>query len=188
MESSWESTYRPLLEAASFAARAHRSQRRRDGETPYASHPFRVCLVVRDVFGIDDRPTLTTALLHDTVEDTTTDFDDIEEHFGTDVARWVAALSKDKRLQEPERERAYVAQLADAPWQVKVCKLADVFDNLMDAGKSRPEQRAKGFKNAHRYLDALKHNLPDQAKRPWHIVSELLATSEAGETGRAGGP
>src|SRR5579883_2187980 len=117
MSESWENTARPLLEAVAFAARAHQGQRRKDGETPYASHPFRVCLVVRDVFGIDDRQVLTAALLHDTVEDTTTDFDDIEERFGADVARWVAALSKDKRLQELEREQAYVAQLADAPWQ-----------------------------------------------------------------------
>ena len=187
MDSVWESNCRPLLEAASFAARAHRSQTRKDGDTPYASHPFRVCLVVRHVFGIDDRETLMAALLHDTVEDTTTDFDDIEEQFGADVARWVAALTKDKRLQEPEREKAFVAHLTYAPWQVKVGKLADVFDNLMDAAKTRPDQQAKTFKNAHRYLDALKHNLPDQAKRPWHIVSELLATVEAGETGRAGG-
>ncbi len=187
MSESWENTARPLLEAVSFAARAHQGQRRKDGETPYASHPFRVCLVVRDVFGIDDRQVLTAALLHDTVEDTTTDFDDIEEQFGADVARWVAALSKDKRLQEPEREKAYAAQLADAPWQVKVCKLGDIFDNLLDTGKTRPDQQTKTFKNAHRYLDALKHNLPDQAKRPWQIVSELLATVEAGETGRAGG-
>jgi guanosine-3',5'-bis(diphosphate) 3'-pyrophosphohydrolase len=187
MEGSWESTYRPLLEAASFAARAHQHQLRKDGETPYASHPFRVCLVVRDLFGVDDHQVLMAALLHDTVEDTKTDFDDIEEQFGADVARWVAMLSKDKRLQEPEREKAYTAQLTDAPWQVKVCKLGDIFDNLLDTGKTRPDQQAKTFKNAHRYLDALKHNLPDQAKRSWHIVSELLATVEAGETGRAGG-
>jgi guanosine-3',5'-bis(diphosphate) 3'-pyrophosphohydrolase len=187
MTESWESSARPLLEAASFAARAHRGQVRKDGETPYASHPFRVCLVVRDVFGIDDRQVLTAALLHDTVEDTTTDFDDIAARFGAEVARWVAALSKDKRLQEPEREQAYGAQLADAPWQVKVCKLADIFDNLLDTGKTKPDQQAKTFKNAHRYLDALQHQLPDQAKRPWHIVAELLAAVEAGETGRAGG-
>jgi guanosine-3',5'-bis(diphosphate) 3'-pyrophosphohydrolase len=43
-----------LLEAASFAARAHRAQVRKDGETPYVAHVFRVCLIVRHVFGIDD--------------------------------------------------------------------------------------------------------------------------------------
>ena len=78
-----------LFEAASFAARAHRHQVRKDGQTPYAAHPFRVCLVVQYVFRIDDPKVLTTALLHDTIEDTTTDYDDIAERFGADVARWV---------------------------------------------------------------------------------------------------
>ena len=49
-----ENTYRPLLEAVSFAARAHQGQMRKDGKTPYASHVFRVCLILRHVFGIDD--------------------------------------------------------------------------------------------------------------------------------------
>src|SRR6476660_6714705 len=90
--------HRSLLEAASFAARAHRHQLRKDGQTPYAAHPFRVCLIVRHVFGIDDPDTLTAALLHDTIEDTTTDFDDLEKQFGVKVAGWVAALTQDKRL------------------------------------------------------------------------------------------
>ena len=46
---------------------------RKDRATPYVSHVFRVCLVVRDVFGFDDSRMLITALLHDTIEDTTTD-------------------------------------------------------------------------------------------------------------------
>lgn len=187
MEGPGEKTYRPLLEAASFTARAHRDQLRKDGQTPYAAHPFRVCLVVRDVFGIDDRQVLTAALLHDTVEDTTTDYEDIEERFGAEMAGWVAALSKDKRLAEPEREAAYVSQLRQAAWQVKACKLADVFDNLLDVGTSQPGQQVKTFKNAHRYLDALRHNLPEQVRRSWEVVAELLATLEAGEIGRAGG-
>jgi (p)ppGpp synthase/HD superfamily hydrolase len=108
-----------LLEAAAFAARAHRGQLRKDGETPYVSHVFRVCLILDNVFDIRDRQVLMTALLHDTVEDTTTDFDDLEEKFGAEVAEWVACLSKDKRLPESEREKAYMKQLAKAPWQAR---------------------------------------------------------------------
>src|SRR5262245_58512747 len=93
---------RTLLEAVSFAARAHRHQVRKDGQTPYAAHPFRVCLIVRHVFGIDDPEYLTAALLHDTIEDTTTDFDDIQERFGPRVAGSVAALTKDMRLPEAD--------------------------------------------------------------------------------------
>jgi guanosine-3',5'-bis(diphosphate) 3'-pyrophosphohydrolase len=106
---------RPLLDAVAFASRAHRHQLRKDGQTPYASHVFRVCLILRHVFGIADEHILTAAVLHDTVEDTTTDYDDLNDRFGAEVAGWVGTLSKDKRLPEEEREAAYMAGLARAP-------------------------------------------------------------------------
>ena len=83
-----------VFAAAAFAAKAHRHQLRKDKETPYFSHPVRVCLVVRQVFGFDDPRMLASALLHDTIEDTTTDCDDLIKQFGPEVALWVAALSK----------------------------------------------------------------------------------------------
>src|SRR5207244_12460807 len=101
--------------------------------TPYASHVFRVCLIVRQVFGVDDASVLTAAALHDTIEDTTTDYDELKEEFGAEVAGWVADLSKDKRLPDAEREKAYETPLAKASRQVKVAKLAHVFDNLMES-------------------------------------------------------
>src|SRR5437588_5760542 len=122
MADSLEATHRPLLEAIAFAARAHQGQLRKDRQTPYASHVFRVCLVLRHVFGVEDPRCLQAAALHDTVEDTTTDFDDLQEHFGAEVADWVIILTKDKRLPEAEREQAYEEGLSRAPWQVKVCK------------------------------------------------------------------
>ena len=91
------------FEAAAFAARAHRHQTRKDNQTPYVSHVFRVCLVVRHTFGFNDPKMLAAALLHDTIEDTATDCDDIIDRFGPDVARWVAALTKDMRLPHDDR-------------------------------------------------------------------------------------
>jgi guanosine-3',5'-bis(diphosphate) 3'-pyrophosphohydrolase len=167
------------LESISFATRAHQGQLRKDGQTPYVSHIFRVCLIVRQVFGIEDESVLAAAVLHDTVEDTTTDFDDLQKEFGTEVAGWVADLSKDKRLPEPEREKAYETRLAQAPWQVKICKLADIFDNLMDSVHMPLDKRTKTIHNAHRYLTALQSNLPEIARRPWEKVSHLLTDMEA---------
>src|SRR5229473_1601342 len=93
-----DSLHTQLLEAVAFAARAHHGQFRKDRATPYVSHTFRVCLIARDLFGVDDPRVLAAAVLHDTVEDTTTDHDDLSERFGPEVAAWVASLSKDKRL------------------------------------------------------------------------------------------
>src|SRR5712672_2578769 len=103
-----------LLQAIAFAARAHRHQLRKDNQTPYVSHVVRVAFVLRHVFGIADERILTAAVLHDTIEDTTTDFDDIEKQFGSEIAGWVALLSKDKRLPDPQREAVYQESLASA--------------------------------------------------------------------------
>jgi guanosine-3',5'-bis(diphosphate) 3'-pyrophosphohydrolase len=164
-----------LLRAISFAARAHRHHLRKDGETPYVSHVFRVCLVVRHVFGIDDPSVLTAAVLHDTIEDTTTDCDDIVEKFGADVAGWVAALTKDKRLEDDERERAYEETLRSAPWQVKACKLADVYDNLLDAENLPRDRQVRTRSRAQRYLAAVSANAPQSLAPAIRKVEELLA-------------
>ena len=118
--------------AASFAARAHRHHVRRDGKTPYVAHVFRVAMTVRDVFGCDDEVCLAAALLHDTIEDTGADFDEIAEGFGAEVARCVAALTKNMALPEAEREPDYYARLARADWRARLVKLADQYDNLSD--------------------------------------------------------
>jgi guanosine-3',5'-bis(diphosphate) 3'-pyrophosphohydrolase len=168
---------RRLLEALSFAARAHQGQLRKDGRTPYVSHVFRVSLIVRQLFGVEDSAVLTAAVLHDVIEDTNTDFDNLEEQFGREIAGWVSALSKDKRLPEAEREKTYEEQLTQSPWQVKICKLADIYDNLTDAINMPKEKRERTVRNASRYLAALKLNLPEVARQPWGIVSRLLAES-----------
>jgi (p)ppGpp synthase/HD superfamily hydrolase len=169
-----EATYRPILEAVSFAARAHHGQLRKDGRTPYSSHVFRVCLIVRHVFGVDDPRALLAAALHDTLEDTTTDYDDLAEAFGKEVAEWVALLSKDSRQPEEKREALYRQELANAPWQVKVCKMADIFDNLLDSRQLPPEKQARTRRHSRIYLDALAQDLTEQARQPWQIVNQLL--------------
>lgn len=161
-----------LLKAISFAARVHQGQFRKDGRTPYASHPFRVCLTLRHVFGVDDERLLAAAALHDVIEDTTTDFDDVEKHFGRDVAQWVAYMSKDMRLPESLRENAYRAQLRKAPDAVKLLKLADLHDNLLDVA---PEQRARTVSKAQAHLKNLKAGTKNKAVRRAIQIVEKIA-------------
>jgi len=132
-----------VMEAIAFAARAHKGQERKDGETPYVSHPMRVCMVLRDVFGVEDKEILAAGVLHDIIEDTTKDFDDIEKKFGFKVASWVATLSKDKRMQEETREEEYFRQLRNGADEVKLIKLADVYDNLIDSENAGSEAFVK---------------------------------------------
>jgi guanosine-3',5'-bis(diphosphate) 3'-pyrophosphohydrolase len=127
------------LRAVSFAARGHHGQMRKDAITPYVAHPFRVALTVRQVFAVDDPMALCVALLHDVIEDTTTDYDEVQAEFGDDIAQAVARLTKDKRLPEEERERRFYEQIDEGGWIVRLVKLADAYDNLSDRW---PGQRA----------------------------------------------
>jgi (p)ppGpp synthase/HD superfamily hydrolase len=138
-------------QAVSFAARQHEGQRRKDGVTPYFAHPVRVALVVRHVFDVDDQTALLAAFLHDLIEDTTTDYDDLIEHFGKEAADAVSALTKDARLPEAEREPAYDRQLSQASWQARLVKLADVYDNFCDARDEK--ERSKFTQKARRAIE-----------------------------------
>jgi guanosine-3',5'-bis(diphosphate) 3'-pyrophosphohydrolase len=140
---------RPGLLAAAdeFAAWKHRHQFRRDGVTPYINHPRGVMIILREEFGVTDVDTLAAGLLHDTIEDTATDYDEIRGLFGKRVADLVAVLTKDKRLPEAKRERDYFAGLAKAPLAARLCKIADSLYNVRDSdGKHRPKAAKKARK------------------------------------------
>ena len=119
--------------AASFAARKHHGQLRKDGRTPYFAHVVRVAFTTSALFGCTDPAAIAAALAHDLIEDTTTDYEDLEDRFGTAVADMVVALTKNMSLPEPARERDYEARLAKADWRVRLVKLADAYDNVIDS-------------------------------------------------------
>jgi guanosine-3',5'-bis(diphosphate) 3'-pyrophosphohydrolase len=171
-----------VFAAVAFATRAHQGQFRKDGKTPYASHVMRVCLVVRHVFGFDDPEMLCAALLHDTIEDTTTDRDDIDEHFGPTVGKWVAALTKNATLPFEEREAEYRSRLAAADWQVKACKLADIYDNMGDVKNFAPAGRRKNAEKSRKYIAAMRPTLPEQLLPALALVEARLAELAAGLT------
>lgn len=119
--------------AASFAARKHHGQLRKDGRTPYYAHVVRVAFTTSALFGCTDPAAIAAALTHDLIEDTTTDYEDLEERFGTEVADMVVALTKNMALPDAERERDYERRLAKADWRVRLVKLADAYDNVVDS-------------------------------------------------------
>jgi (p)ppGpp synthase/HD superfamily hydrolase len=163
-----------VLRAISYAARCHQGQLRKDGETPYVAHPMRVLAILSQVFGVNDPETLATAALHDTIEDTTADRDELIELFGERVARHVALLSKDKRLPEADRERSYLDQLAEAPSEVKLCKLGDTYDNLVDSAGLDASARAEKIRKAKTVVDRVADGLPDTAQHALEQVQNQI--------------
>lgn len=123
--------------AADFAARQHRHQLRKDGLTPYVAHPLRVALTLAARVGCTDEQVLAAAILHDTIEDTPTDYEDIEERFGSWVADTVATLTDLKSLPEERREAEYHARLASADWRILLIKVVDALDAVCDSQGGR---------------------------------------------------
>jgi (p)ppGpp synthase/HD superfamily hydrolase len=91
----------PLLEGAfGLAQGAHHGPRRR-GDTDI-EHPARVAELLAER-GFDE-PIVAAALLHDVIEDTATDLEEIEDRFGPEVARLVGEMTENERI-EPYEER-----------------------------------------------------------------------------------
>ncbi len=151
-----------LFRALNFAAEKHRSQKRKDAEaSPYINHPIQLCLVLSEEGGIDDPDVLMAALLHDTIEDTETTYDDLRERFGAKVADVVMEVTDDKTLPKTERKRLQVEHAASLSDAAKLVKLADKICNVRDVAKSPPhwwpiERRLEYFDWSKAVVDALR--------------------------------
>jgi GTP pyrophosphokinase len=116
-----------------YSAQAHDGVVRRSGE-PYISHPINVAYLLADMQL--DEATVAAGLLHDTVEDTDTTVDDIEEWFGSDVADIVDGVTKisqmdfeSKAVQQAENIRKLILAMAE-DIRVLMVKLADRMHNM----------------------------------------------------------
>lgn len=79
--------------ALQFATEKHSGQKRRGGED-YVQHCIRVSLTVSWLTSKEE--VIIAALLHDTLEDTNTSYDELEAQFGSEVARLVRSLSNNE--------------------------------------------------------------------------------------------
>jgi guanosine-3',5'-bis(diphosphate) 3'-pyrophosphohydrolase len=170
--------FQALLRAASFAARKHQGQTRADNLTPYFSHVARVTLVLSHEFGVRDEDVLTAALLHDTIEDTATDYDEIATLFGARVADYVVLLTKNGMLPKKEREEDYIARLGRAPEPVMIAKMADLYDNLSD--RIHSPKLAKTAATAQRLLGVFGRRLETPSGRAAHAKLSVLLNEVKG--------
>ena len=151
-----------LLKALAFAAHKHRDQRRKDLEaSPYINHPIGLADVLVNEGGVTDVEVLCAALLHDTVEDTATTAQELEEMFGSRIARIVAEVTDDKALPKAERKRLQVETAARLSPEAKLVKLADKICNLRDVAERAPAhwdlaRRREYFDWAKRVVDGLR--------------------------------
>ena len=85
-----------LNKAYSFALKAHQNQKREEG-VPYIIHPVAVAKILTDLKL--DSATITTGLLHDTIEDTKVTYESVKKEFGEEVANLVDGVTKISELE-----------------------------------------------------------------------------------------
>ena len=136
---SKESGLGEILRALGFAADKHRNQRRKDAEaSPYINHPIAVACVLAGEAGLSDSVLLLAAILHDTVEDTETTFEELRREFGVEVATLVHEVTDDKSLPKVHRKQLQIEHATTASPRAKCLKIADKICNVRDVTASPP--------------------------------------------------
>lgn len=117
--------------ADEFADQKHAGQFRRNGTTPYITHPRTVVRILCDA-GVTDSDTLVAALLHDTIEDTGVTYDALLSMFGKTVADVVREVTDDKSLPKQRRKDLQVEHAPHYSERAALVKIADKIANLRD--------------------------------------------------------
>jgi GTP diphosphokinase / guanosine-3',5'-bis(diphosphate) 3'-diphosphatase len=169
-----------IAHAFRFAERAHEGQQRRSGEA-FIHHPFGVAKICAEL-RLDEQ-TIAAALLHDVVEDTEVELEELRSEFGDEVAQLVDGVTKLTRVHFQSREHAQaenyrkmvVAMAQDV--RVILIKLADRLHNLRTIeylGRQKQVQKAREALEvyaplAHRLgIHQLKWELEDLAFQTLH--------------------
>lgn len=132
-------TYNPNVDEAEIrsayelAKVNHQGQKRNSGED-YIIHPLHVAMILADMNM--DSATIIAGLLHDTIEDTSVTYEDIEKKFGKEIAELVDGVTKLKKLnykskaeKQAENIRKMVLAMAK-DIRVIIVKLADRLHNM----------------------------------------------------------
>jgi GTP pyrophosphokinase len=122
-----------VTRAFRYAAEHHAGQKRRSGEE-FVRHPWEVAKICAGLH-LDDE-TVAAALLHDVVEDTGIELDDLRAEFGDEIAQLVEGVTKLTRIHFQTREQAQaenyrkmIVAMAD-DYRVILIKLADRLHNM----------------------------------------------------------
>jgi len=139
-----EEEFAKIKSAFDFAYKLHEGQYRRS-EDPYILHPLEVACILADLKA--DTDTICAALLHDILEDTDTQPEEISEKFGEDVLTLVNGVTKlskfsfsSKEQRQAENFRKMFLAMAD-DIRIIFVKLADRLHNMRTLNYMKPEKQ-----------------------------------------------
>jgi len=149
MASEWSQDI--YISAYRFAAEAHWNSKKKQvvpgTDIPYLMHfslvAMEVMAALKKESGLDGNLAIQCALLHDTIEDTETTYDQLVEEFGIEVADGVHALTKDESvgadLSKQEQKKLQMAdsleRIRKQPREIWMVKMADRITNLQPPPK-----------------------------------------------------
>ena len=143
-----------VSKAVEFATQAHKEQFRKSGE-PYIVHPLLVATITAWISNNEEM--VITALLHDVVEDTHYTLEDMQEHFGEEVALLVDGLTKFDEIREDELVPSYSNEkliksaltfrkmllVSIKDLRVLVIKLCDRLHNMLTLDALSPDKQKR---------------------------------------------
>ena len=155
--------------AIKFAVEKHAGTPRKGTKIPYIVHPMEAAAIVAGI--TDDQELIAAAVLHDTLEDTKTTFDELVSAFGLRVANLVAEESEDKQAGKPadeswrDRKAATLKHLEEAGYEAKLLALGDKLANIRAIQRDLKEYTEKGIAFWGRF------NQLDSALHGWYYSS-----------------
>lgn len=169
-----------ILTAIQFAIRKHNGQTRKNKDgtpIPYIEHPVEtVRLLVK--YGVTDEVALVAAVLHDTLEDTTTTVEELEDLFGSEVTAVVKEVTDDKTLGKNERKEEQIRRAPKYSKAARNVKLADCTHNIFSILTHPPkwnEESIRGYIRVKRRLvDILADSNQELANHFYEMAETVL--------------
>ena len=153
---------RIIEKAYNYAKEKHFTQKRITGDD-YITHPLNVAYILTDVNA--DYKAICAALLHDTIEDSDGNFQEIEKLFGYDIANLVECVTKINRInfnsdseQMAANQRKILVGLA-SDVRVLIIKLADRLHNMRTLYVFSPEKQQRKARETLEILTPVAHRL-----------------------------
>lgn len=135
-----------LLKAIYFATSKHINQKRKDKLTPYISHPLAVAVILSRV--TTNKDIIIAGILHDVIEDSDATKEQIEELFGSRVARMVVDCSEeDKSLCWEKRKHEVLKKISRLSDNSSLVKTADILHNTYDSVQGLKKAGVSYFEN-----------------------------------------
>jgi (p)ppGpp synthase/HD superfamily hydrolase len=180
----------PLLlfaRALDFAAKKHVHQRRKgESAEPYINHLAEVARLLAAAPENHNAAVTVAGLLHDTLEDTATSYDELAAEFGAEIASLVREVTDDKALPKEARKKHQEDHAAHASDGAKMIKIADKTSNLHSIVNSPPRgwdlaRKKEYFDWARRVVAGCRGvsaYLEDEFDRAWALGAEEFGLLE----------